>query len=170
MAFGVNNITVLGNITRDPELRFTPSGTAVASFGLAVNRNIKNKNSGEWETQVDFFNVTAWYKLAENCAESLSKGDRVLISGRLSQDSWESKDGQKRSTVKIIANVIAPSLEFASCRLEKNPRAEEGVSGESISGKGASDKGASDKGVSDKGASGKGGIEEADFSDEDIPF
>ncbi len=165
MAFGVNNITVLGNITRDPELRFTPSGTAVASFGLAVNRNIQNKNSGEWETQVDFFNVTAWYKLAENCAESLSKGDRVLVSGRLSQDSWESKDGQKRSTVKIIANVIAPSLEFASCRLEKNPRAEEGVSSGSVSGEGVS--GGS---VSGEGASGKGGIEEADFSDEDIPF
>jgi len=165
MAFGVNNITVLGNITRDPELRFTPSGTAVASFGLAVNRNVQNKNSGEWETQVDFFNVTAWYKLAENCAESLSKGDRVLVSGRLSQDSWESKDGQKRSTVKIIANVIAPSLEFASCRLEKNPRAEEGVSSGSVSGKGVS--GGS---VSGEGASGKGGIEEADFSDEDIPF
>jgi len=165
MAFGVNNITILGNITRDPELRFTPSGTAVASFGLAVNRNVQNKNSGEWETQVDFFNVTAWYKLAENCAESLSKGDRVLVSGRLSQDSWESKDGQKRSTVKIIANVIAPSLEFASCRLEKNPRAEEGVSSGSVSGEGVS--GGS---VSGEGASGKGGIEEADFSDEDIPF
>lgn len=165
MAFGVNNITVLGNITRDPELRFTPSGTAVASFGLAVNRNVQNKNSGEWETQVDFFNVTAWYKLAENCAESLSKGDRVLVSGRLSQDSWESKDGQKRSTVKIIANVIAPSLEFASCRLEKNPRAEEGVSSGSVSGKGVSS-----GSVSGEGASGKGGIEEADFSDEDIPF
>lgn len=165
MAFGVNNITVLGNITRDPELRFTPSGTAVANFGLAVNRNVQNKNSGEWETQVDFFNVTAWYKLAENCAESLSKGDRVLVSGRLSQDSWESKDGQKRSTVRIIANVIAPSLEFASCRLEKNPRAEEGVSSGSVSGEGVSS-----GSVSGEGASGKGGIEEADFSDEDIPF
>ncbi len=165
MAFGVNNITILGNITRDPELRFTPSGTAVASFGLAVNRNVQNKNSGEWETQVDFFNVTAWYKLAENCAESLSKGDRVLVSGRLSQDSWESKDGQKRSTVKIIANVIAPSLEFASCRLEKNPRAEEGVSSGSVSGEGVSG-----ESVSGKGASGKGSIEETDFSDEDIPF
>ena len=155
MAFGVNNITVLGNITRDPELRFTPNGTAVASFGLAVNRNIQNKNSGEWETQVDFFNVTALYKLAENCAESLSKGDRVLISGRLSQDSWESKEGQKRSAVKIIANVIAPSLEFASCKIEKNPKAEEGVSGGSVSG---------------EGVSVESSIEEADFSDEDIPF
>jgi single-strand DNA-binding protein len=150
MAFGVNNITILGNLTRDPELRFTPSGTAVASFGLAVNRNIQNKSSGEWETSVDFFNVTVWYKLAENCAESLSKGDRVLVSGRLSQDSWESKDGQKRSTVKIIASVVAPSMEFASCKIEKNPRAEEGVS------------------VSD--TSEQSNIEEVDFSDEDIPF
>ncbi len=150
MAFGVNNITILGNLTRDPELRFTPSGTAVASFGLAVNRNIQNKTSGEWETSVDFFNVTVWYKLAENCAESLSKGDRVLVSGRLSQDTWESKDGQKRSTVRIIASAVAPSLEFASCKIEKNPRAEEGVS------------------VSD--TSEQSDIEEVDFSDEDIPF
>ncbi len=155
MAFGVNNITILGNLTRDPELRFTPNGTAVVSFGLAVNRNIQNKTSGEWETQVDFFNVTAWYKLAENCAESLNKGDRVLVTGRLSQDSWESKEGQKRSTVRIVASVVAPSLEFASCKIEKNPKAEEGVS----SGK-----------VSTEGVSGGGSIEEADFSDEDIPF
>ncbi|HEY4695511.1 MAG TPA: single-stranded DNA-binding protein [Candidatus Hydromicrobium sp.] len=160
MAFGVNNITILGNLTRDPELRFTPNGTAVVSFGLAVNRNIQNKNSGEWETQVDFFNVTAWYKLAENCAESLNKGDRVLVSGRLSQDSWESKEGQKRSTVKIIASAVAPSLEFASCKVEKNPKAEEGVSGGKASG----------EGVSGEGVSGEGSIEEADFSDEDIPF
>lgn len=146
MAFGVNNITILGNLTRDPELRFTPSGTAVASFGIAVNRNIQNKTSGEWEAQVDFFNVTTWYKLAENCAESLNKGDRVLVSGRLSQDNWEDKEGQKRSAVKIIANVVAPSLEFASCKIEKNPKAEESVSKKN------------------------GSIEEADFSDEDIPF
>jgi single-strand DNA-binding protein len=146
MAFSVNNITILGNLTRDPELRFTPSGTAVVSFGLAVNRNIQNKSSGEWETQVDFFNVTAWYKLAENIAESLSKGDRVLVSGRLSQDSWEDKEGQKRSAVKIIANIVAPSLEFASCKIDKNPKAEGGVTG-------------------------GGGTEgEVDFTDEDIPF
>jgi single-strand DNA-binding protein len=148
MAFGVNNITILGNITRDPELRFTPSGTAVVNFGLAVNRNVQNKNSGEWETEADFFNVTAWYKLAENCAESLTKGDRVLVSGRLSQDSWEDKEGKKRSTVKIVANVIAPSLEFASCKLERNPKLDNG-------------------GVTSPQQS-KG--EEVDFTDEDIPF
>jgi len=147
MAFSVNNITILGNITRDPELRFTPSGTAVVSFGLAVNRNIQNKKSGEWQTEVDFFNVTAWYKLAENCAESLSKGDRVLVSGRLSQDSWEDKEGQKRSTVKIIASVVAPSLEFATCKLEKNPKMDSGGMASADSTK-----------------------EEVDFTDEDIPF
>jgi single-strand DNA-binding protein len=152
MAAGVNNVTILGNLTRDPELRFTPNGTAVVSFGLAVNRNIQNKTSGEWEKQVDFFNVTAWFKLAENCAESLSKGDRVLVSGRLSQDSWEGKDGQKRSSVRIVASVVAPSLEFASCKLEKNPRIEEGIS----AGAGK--------------VSGENNIEEIDFSDEDIPF
>ncbi len=147
MAFSVNNITILGNITRDPELRFTPSGTAVVNFGLAVNRSVQNKNSGEWQTEVDFFNITAWYKLAENCAESLSKGDRVLVSGRLSQDSWEDKEGQKRSTVKVIASVIAPSMEFATCKLEKNPKMDSG-------------------GVT--AANNKG--EEVDFTDEDIPF
>jgi single-strand DNA-binding protein len=147
MAFSVNNITILGNITRDPELRFTPSGTAVVNFGLAVNRSVQNKNSGEWQTEVDFFNITAWYKLAENCAESLSKGDRVLVSGRLSQDSWEDKEGQKRSTVKVIASVIAPSMEYATCKLEKNPKMDGG-------------------GVT--AANNKG--EEVDFTDEDIPF
>ena len=147
MAFSVNNITILGNITRDPELRFTPSGTAVVSFGLAVNRSIQNKKSGEWQTEVDFFNVTAWFKLAENCAESLSKGDRVLVSGRLSQDSWEDKEGQKRSTVKVIASVVAPSMEFATCKLEKNPKMDSGGITTADSKK-----------------------EEVDFTDEDIPF
>ncbi|MEA2016278.1 MAG: single-stranded DNA-binding protein [Actinomycetota bacterium] len=160
MAFGVNNITILGNLTRDPELRFTPNGTAVVSFGLAANRNVQNRNSGEWETRVDFFNVTAWYKLAENCAESLNKGDRVLVTGRLSQDSWESKEGQKRSTVKIIARVVAPSLEFASCKIEKNPRSEEGAPKRAPK---------ASSGSKDSG-SGNSSIEEVDFSDEDIPF
>lgn len=147
MAIGVNNITILGNITRDPELRFTPNGTAVVGFGIAVNRSIRDKKSGEWQDEVDFFNVTAWFKLAENCAESLTKGDRVLVSGRLSQDRWEDKEGQKRSVVKITANIIAPSLEFASCKLEKNPKMD-------------------NSGVS--APAGKGEV--VDFTDEDIPF
>ena len=147
MAIGINNITIVGNLTRDPELRFTPSGTPVASFGLAVNRSIQNKETGEWTSSADFFNIVAWFKLAENCAQSLIKGDRVLISGRLSQDNWEDKDGQKRSAFKIIANIIAPSLEFASCKIEKNPKIE-----------------------SVTAPSAKSADEDLDFTDDDIPF
>jgi len=155
MAFGVNTVTILGNLTRDPELRFTPSGAAVVGFGVAVNRNIQNKASGEWETEADFFNVTAWNKLAENCAESLNKGDRVIVTGRLSQDSWEDKkDGSKRSVVKITANTIGPSLEFASAKIEKNPKIDNGVTDRP-------------KPSAPKPSAPK---EEADFTDEDIPF
>jgi single-strand DNA-binding protein len=147
MAIGINNITIVGNLTRDPELRFTPSGTPVASFGLAVNKSTQNKDTGEWINSADFFNVVAWFKLAENCAQSLIKGDRVLISGRLSQDNWEDKDGQKRSAYKIIANIIAPSLEFASCKIEKNPKVESSVAPPE-----------------------KSADEDLDFTDDDIPF
>ena len=148
MALGVNNITVVGNLTRDPELRFTPNGTPVASFSVAVNRNYKDKESGEWVNSADFFNIVAWFKLAENCAESLSKGDRVLIAGKLSQDTWENKDGQKRSTYRIVANTVAPSLEFATCRIDKNERAD----------------------TVDAAPKKEDPDEDLDFSDDDIPF
>ena len=130
MASGiVNNVFLIGNLTRDPELRFTPSGVPVASFGIAVNKRIQNKQSGEWENDADFFNVVAWFKLAENIAESLNKGDRVVVFGRLSQESWDDKQGQKRTSYRIIANVVAPSLEFASCKLEKNAKADFPIQG-----------------------------------------
>ncbi len=130
MASGiVNNVFLIGNLTRDPELRFTPSGVPVASFGIAVNKRIQNKQSGEWENDADFFNVVAWFKLAENIAESLNKGDRVVIFGRLSQESWDDKQGQKRTSYRIIANVVAPSLEFASCKLEKNAKVDLPIQG-----------------------------------------
>jgi single-strand DNA-binding protein len=149
MATGVNYITVVGNLTRDPELRFTPNGTPVVSFGVAVNKRYQDKNSGEWLNSADFFNIVAWFKLAENCAESLGKGDRVLISGRLSQESWEDKEGQKRTSIRIVANVVAPSLEFATCKIDKNERADSSA----IPSK-------------EEGNAG----EDLDFSDDDIPF
>jgi single-strand DNA-binding protein len=151
MALSVNNVVVLGNLTRDPELRFTPNGTPVAGFGLAVNRRYQNKKSGEWVEDTSFFNVTVWFKLAENCAESLSKGDRVLVSGRLSQRGWEDKDGQKKSVVEIIASAVAPSLEFASCKIEKNPKMDAGS-------------------VTSSAKTRNNEKEELDFTDEDIPF
>ena len=105
MAIGINNITIVGNLTRDPELRFTPNGTPVVSFAIAVNKRVQNKSTGEWENDADFFNVSAWFKLAENCAESLTKGDRVLITGRLSQNNWDDKDGQKRSAFRRLRKI-----------------------------------------------------------------
>jgi single-strand DNA-binding protein len=117
-----NNVTVVGNLSRAPELRFTPSGQAVANFGVAINRRWQNKQSQEWEEEVSFFDVTAWQKLAENVAETCDKGDRVVITGRLEQRSWETQDGDKRSKVEIVADDVAPSLRWATAEITKNER------------------------------------------------
>lgn len=97
MSAGFNKVILMGNLTRDPELKYTPSGTAVASFAIAVN-------SGWGENErVDFFDVETWKKSAENCEKYLSKGSRVLVDGKLVQDRWETEEGNKRSRVKITA-------------------------------------------------------------------
>jgi len=113
MAFD-NTITVVGNVTRDPELRFTQGGMAVANFGIAWN---KRKQDGEEE--VSFFNVSCFRQLAENVAESLTKGSRVVVYGMLQQRSWDTPDGDRRSTVEIIADDVAPSLKWASADIRK---------------------------------------------------
>ena len=117
-----NNVTLVGNCTRDPELRFTPTGMAVATFGLAVNRRWQNKQSNEWEEAVSFFDVTCWQQLAENVAESVQKGGRVVVTGRLDQRSWETQDGDKRSKVEVVADEVAPSLRYATATVTKNER------------------------------------------------
>src|SRR5437870_13096803 len=99
-----NTVTLVGNITRDPELRFTPSGQATATFGLAVNRRWQNRQTNEWEEAVSFFNVVCWREMAENASESLAKGSRVIVTGRLEQRSWESQEGDKRSKIEVIAD------------------------------------------------------------------
>lgn len=116
-----NNITVVGNLTRDPELRYTPSGAAVAKFGIAVNRFYTNR-SGERVEQTDFFNVNAWRQLAENIAESLTTGTRVVVSGRLQSRSWETEEGQKRTVVEIEADEVGPSLRWATAKITKATR------------------------------------------------
>ena len=83
-----NNVTIVGNVTRDPELRFTPSGQANARIGVAVNRKWQDRNSGEWQEATSFFDVICWRELAENVSESLKKGTRVIVTGRLEQRSW----------------------------------------------------------------------------------
>ena len=122
MATNMNNVSVVGNATRDPELRFTPSGQAIATFGIAVNRSWRNKQSNEWEEAVSFFDVTCWAQMAENVAESIQKGTRVVVTGRLEQRSWETNDGEKRSKVEIVAEEIGPSLRFATAGVTKNER------------------------------------------------
>src|SRR5437899_3742534 len=102
-----NTITVVGNVTRDPELRFTPSGQANTRIGVAVNRRWQDKTSGEWQEATSFFDVVCWRELAENVSESLSRGARVLVTGRLEQRTYE-KEGEKRSVVEIIADEVGP--------------------------------------------------------------
>ena len=117
-----NSITLIGNITRDPELKFLNSGQASVRFGLAVNR--RYQRNGETVEQVSFFDVVAYQSLAENVANSLTRGTRVMVTGRLEQRSWETPDGDKRSVVEVNADDIAPSLRFASAAVTKNPRPE----------------------------------------------
>ena len=116
-----NTVTLVGNITRDPELRFTASGLATASFGLAVNRRRQNQN-GDWEEQTSFFNVVCWREQAENVCESVGKGARVVVTGSLEQRSWETENGEKRSVVEIVADDIGPSLRWATAQITKNER------------------------------------------------
>jgi single-strand DNA-binding protein len=124
-----NTVELVGNITRDPELRFTPSGAAVANFGLAVNRRWRNQQTNEWEEQVSFFDIVCWRELAENVSESLTKGARIMVSGRLDQRSWETENGDKRSKVEVVADDIGPSLRWATAQVSRNERREGGGSG-----------------------------------------
>jgi single-strand DNA-binding protein len=117
-----NNVTIVGNATREPELRFTASGSATASFGVAVNRKWQNRQTNEWEEQVSFFNVVTWRQLAENVAESISKGTRVIVTGRIEQRSWETPDGQKRSVTDVVADSVGPDLSYATCQIQANER------------------------------------------------
>jgi single-strand DNA-binding protein len=119
-----NTVTVIGNVTRDPELRFTPSGQAIATFGLAVNRRWQNRQTQEWEEQVSFFDVTCWAQLGQNVSDTLVKGSRAIVSGRLEQRSWETDQGEKRSKVEIIADEVGPSLRWATAEITRNERRE----------------------------------------------
>jgi single-strand DNA-binding protein len=121
-----NTITVIGNVTRDPELKFLNSGQAALRLSVAVNRRWQNRQTQEWEEKVSYFEIVAYGALAENAANTLSKGARVIVNGRLEQRSWETENGDKRSIVEINADEIAPSLRWATAVVTKTPRAEGG--------------------------------------------
>lgn len=124
-----SNITLVGNVTRDPELRFTPSGQAVATFGLAVNRRWQNRQNQQWEESTSFFDIVCWGQLGENVAESVNKGARVIVTGRLEQRTWETQEGDKRSKIEVIADEVGPSLRWATAQVVRNERSEGGYGG-----------------------------------------
>ncbi len=118
-----NQVTVVGNLTDDPELRYTPNGTAIAKFRVAVSRRVKDDATGQWkDAETSFFRVNAWRSLGENVAESLTRGSRVVVVGRLRTNSWETPEGENRSTVEIEADEIGPSLRWATAKPEKTQR------------------------------------------------
>ncbi|GMU78151.1 MAG: single-stranded DNA-binding protein [Acidimicrobiia bacterium] len=117
-----NTVTIVGNVTRDPEVRYTAGGQANATFGVAVNRRWQNRQTNEWEERVSFFNVVCWREMAENVAESIGKGTRVVVTGRLEQRSWETDNGEKRSVIEIVADEVAPSLRWATATINRNER------------------------------------------------
>ena len=159
-----NRVILAGNLTRDPELRFTNDGVPVCSFGLAVNR-VRSKSE-----EVDFFDISAWRELGETIANYKKKGDPILVEGRLQYRTWEAQDGSKRSKVDITAD----NVQFLGSRGEGGEGGGNGASG--ASGSGASGSGASGSGASGARSGGgrRGGqredvdINESDF--EDIPF
>ena len=120
----LNRVFLIGNLTRDPELRYIPSGSAVANFGLATNR-VYTTQDGERKEDVCFVDIVAWSKTAENCANYLSKGRPVFIEGRLQLDTWETEDGQKRSKLKVVADRV----QFLGGRREEGAPGESGAEG-----------------------------------------
>lgn len=113
---------LIGNLTREPEIRYTRDGQATANLGVAVNRRWQDRTTKQWEESTSFFEVVCWRDLAENAALSLAKGMRVIVTGRLEQRSWETDDGQHRSRVEIVADELGPSLRHATAQVEKTER------------------------------------------------
>jgi single-strand DNA-binding protein len=118
----ITSTTIVGNLTRDPEIRYTRDGQATTSLSVAVNRRWQDRTTKEWEESTSFFDVVCWRDLAENVALSLTKGARVVVAGRLEQRSWESDEGEKRSKVEIVADEIGASLRFATVDIHKVQR------------------------------------------------
>jgi single-strand DNA-binding protein len=117
-----NTTTLSGNLTRDPEIRYTREGQASATFGLAVNRRWQTKGGDGWEEATSFFDVVCWRELAENVALSLVKGMRVIVTGRLEQHTWETEMGERRSRVEVTADEVGPSLRFATAEVSRTER------------------------------------------------
>jgi single-strand DNA-binding protein len=131
-------ITVIGNLTADPELRFTQSGAAVANFTVASTPRTFDRQSGEWKDgEALFMRCNIWRQSAENVAESLTRGARVIVSGRLKQRSFETREGEKRTVVELEVDEVGPSLRYATAKVNKVSRGSGGGGGFGGSGSGA---------------------------------
>ena len=124
-------VTLRGRLTRDPELRFSAAGKAVATFSVVTSRRVKDQQTGEWsDADTTFWDCVAFGQLAENCAESLEKGTAVVVTGNAAQEEWTTRDGERRRSMKVIAEDVAPSLRFYSAKVAKAARSAEGNSGQ----------------------------------------
>ena len=120
---GETTITVIGNLTSEPELRFTPSGAAVANFTIASTPRTFDRNKNEWvDGETLFLRASVWREAAENVAESLTKGTRVIVSGRLKSRSYETKEGEKRTVIELEVDEIGPSLRYANAKVNRTAR------------------------------------------------
>jgi single-strand DNA-binding protein len=123
MSIGQTPITVIGNLCADPELRYTSTGTPVATFTVASTKRALNKETGKYEDSGTLFlRVNCWRHLAENVAESAQKGVRVVVSGSLNQRDWEDKEGNKRTSYEVQAEEVAASMQWATCKITKTER------------------------------------------------
>jgi single-strand DNA-binding protein len=143
VAAGDTTITIVGNLTNDPELRFTPSGAAVASFTVASTPRYLDKASGEWKDgEALFLRCSVWRQVAENVAESLTRGTRVIVQGRLKQRSYETKEGEKRTVVEVEVDEGGPALRYATAKVQKTSRGGGGGAGGGAGGFGGGGGGA----------------------------
>ena len=138
MALGDINITVVGNLTNDPELRFTPSGAAVASFTVAASSRYMDKATNEWkDTDPTYLRCSVWRQYAENVAESLTKGSRVIVTGRPKQRNYETREGEKRTSFEIDVDDVGPALRYATAKINRVQRGGGGGFGGDSAGGGA---------------------------------
>ena len=160
MAAGDIAITVVGNLTADPELRFTPSGAAVASFTVAATPRMLDKATNEWKDgDAVFMRCSVWRQAAENVAESLQKGTRVIVTGRLKQRSYETREGEKRTVMEMEVDEVGPALKYATAKVNKVQRGGGSFGGDSG---GSSPSGASDDPWA-SGPTGGTGLDEPPF-------
>jgi single-strand DNA-binding protein len=144
MAQGDTIITIVGNLTADPELRFTPNGSAVANFTVASTPRIMDKATNEWKDgEALFMRCAVWRQAAENIAESLTRGARVIVTGRLKQRSYDTKEGEKRTVIELEVDEVGPSLKYATAKVNKTSRGGAGGGGFGGGNEGGSNNGGS---------------------------